>query len=222
MRERCFTLIELLVVIAIIAILGALLLPGLSSAKDSAKKINCASNLRNLNLGFMQYNMDNSIFPPLRERATGALTSEIWSADIADNVGWKADGGSNRPSIFLCPSDNANLKPRSYGRSYGMAAGIYTFAGVGSLVGIGVDSFRMKMLQKPSQTLLLGERNYAWGSVDNGLAQTIRSDITADLDAIPLWHNTGANYLYCDGHVQWFAFAQKPLSNDRSWYCEAQ
>lgn len=60
-----FTLIELLVVIAIIAVLMAILLPALSSAKERGRQVACVGNLRQIGIGTFGYIGDfNEYIPP--------------------------------------------------------------------------------------------------------------------------------------------------------------
>jgi prepilin-type N-terminal cleavage/methylation domain-containing protein len=60
-----FTLVELLVVIAIIGILIALLLPAIQAARESAKRSQCASNMRQLSLAILSYESANRALPPM-------------------------------------------------------------------------------------------------------------------------------------------------------------
>jgi prepilin-type N-terminal cleavage/methylation domain-containing protein/prepilin-type processing-associated H-X9-DG protein len=57
-KRSGFTLIELLVVIAIIAVLAAILFPVFARARESARTSSCASNLKQVGLGLMQYLQD--------------------------------------------------------------------------------------------------------------------------------------------------------------------
>ena len=97
-KIKSFTLIELLVVIAIIAILAAMLLPALSSARESAKATACVNNAASLGKYTRMYADDNNDWVPLAKYGTGsgftpyysAKLGGAWYMQIAPYAGWNS------------------------------------------------------------------------------------------------------------------------------------
>src|SRR5258706_7641639 len=97
-RSRGFTLIELLVVVAIVAILAALLLPGLSRAKGAARSASCKSNLRQLGLGLNLYLQDNRELYPREGISPNSLArSGRWTVALLPILSGTGDR-------LFCPS----------------------------------------------------------------------------------------------------------------------
>jgi prepilin-type N-terminal cleavage/methylation domain-containing protein/prepilin-type processing-associated H-X9-DG protein len=115
-RREGFTLIELLVVIAIIGILMALLLPAIQKVRESANKMMCASNLKQVGIALHHYHLDQKRFP----HAQGPNFSSAFTAILPyvelDNIEKKYDydfqpaDSVNLPAtaqhvkIFVCPT----------------------------------------------------------------------------------------------------------------------
>ena len=145
--RKAFTLIELLVVISIIALLIAILLPALNSARESAKSVQCMSNLKQYGIAHAAYQAENDgvIVPPDaayadmprawvvlgRRPAQEVMWPELLGEYMTDEVG--GSGGPNdRPEFvkeqFICPAYGPERDFRNVKFSYGQNTYLYPFS----------------------------------------------------------------------------------------------
>lgn len=204
-RRNAFTLIELLVVIGIISILIAMLLPAMGRAKEQAKTVQCASQLRQVGIALNNYTVVNKGLLPawsgwhtVGGDGTGDDSpGDGWTEQLARYI---AQASSE---IYNCPNF-----PEEFRINYFLAAR-YSYV-------TGRHSMKLSEIRKSSQFVLSGDCT-APGLYPSGFgtAGNIGDDCDKDDATQPgvvfanenrgiNVHRGGNNILFADGHVALF------------------
>ena len=201
-----FTLIELLVVVAIIAILAAILLPALTKAKEKARIVVCASNLKQIGLAMDLYTNDNNGVYPVHSTWSNLLggigTKGYYSSSSFKFESRPLNIYLTDPKVSECPSDRGDSLNsgvdncyEAYGTSYLTQWNRYNFRT--AKVTSATSPARVSDFERaPSTKLLLAE--WPW----HGNRKLVYKKTQ--------WHNYGAsrtfNTTFADGHVEFYEF----------------
>jgi prepilin-type N-terminal cleavage/methylation domain-containing protein/prepilin-type processing-associated H-X9-DG protein len=221
-RVRAFTLIELLVVIAIIAILAALLLPALVSAKAKGQRVACQNNLRQLEIAWTLYVDENhGSLPTCRAWALGnAQTMPQDSPRFgqlepgvldATNAGAITRGSlypfTQSMRIYCCPLDRRTINGVPYVRTYSMNNWMNGRSPAAWLSGL--DPTRLvykKDSDVPSPSKLFVFIDEDQDSINDAMFVVILDSGWYMNDIPSRIHKTACPLSFADGHVEVFRF----------------
>jgi prepilin-type N-terminal cleavage/methylation domain-containing protein/prepilin-type processing-associated H-X9-DG protein len=203
--NKAFTIIELLVVIAIISIIASILFPVFAKAREKARQITCAGNLRQLGMAFQQYTLDNDELLPSTYCCGDGVNNKIggW---VAFNTFPVNDPGGRfdvklgnlfpyvkNTQVYICPDD---AEGQVSGDSYAINSCTMQPMNAAHLY----PGKSLAQIDNTSGMMLLGEEaSHEFGrGTDDGYFR-FQNNI-ADTR-----HTGGSNLSFVDGHVKWYS-----------------
>ncbi|MGB0767158.1 MAG: type II secretion system protein [Phycisphaeraceae bacterium] len=218
--RKAFTLIELLVVISIIALLIAILLPALGAARDSARKIQCLSNVRQLNVAWQTFPVDNKgvLVNPSSDDPSHWLVRPGQPGRDGNPVGSIREGFEAGAfwdyirdlSVYKCSTDDFGYETTSYTISVrlGFDFPFQSAAGVAFVE-------RLDQIVKTAKTFVSSEEHDPRGDGQGGAMVVYPNTYASyvDGDWFAPFHGDGVNRVFVDGHGDFKRF-EDPASKD--------